>query len=131
MKGMSFDGWESYVDNLLNELAPWCNLPHRVVGNPPRSSSESSQCRSQVQHHLPCVVTLCRKYKILWPLWYHLLYQSRGGTVDHRHQDQQRRVDYCVGPNVTSFLNLVLEGLPKVSDIAIGFHSQTQGFMFF
>jgi hypothetical protein len=130
VKGMSFSGWESYVDNLLNELTPWCKLPHRAVGNPPRSLSESSQCRSQVQHHLPCVVTLGRKSKILWPLWYHLLYQSRGGTIDSRHQDQQSRVDYSVGPNATSCLTLVLEGLPKVSDIATGFHSLTQSFMF-
>jgi hypothetical protein len=56
-----FNGWESYIDNLLNELIPWCKLPHRAVGNPPRSPSESSQRRSQVQHHLPCDVTLGRK----------------------------------------------------------------------
>jgi hypothetical protein len=127
---MSFDGWESYVDNLLNELMPWCKLPHRAVGNPPRISSESSQRRSQVQHHLPCVVTLCRKSKILWPLWYHLLYQSRGGTIDSRHQDKQSKVYYSEGPNATSSLTLVLEGLPKIRDITTGFHSLTQGFIF-
>jgi hypothetical protein len=49
---------------------------------------------------------------------------------DSRHQDQERRVDYSEGPNATSWLTLVLEGLPKVSDIATGFHSLTQGFMF-
>jgi hypothetical protein len=78
----SFGGWESYIDNLLNELTPWCKLPHQAVGNSPRSSSESSQRQSQVQHHLPYVVTLGRKSKRLWPLWYHLLYQSRRGIVN-------------------------------------------------
>jgi hypothetical protein len=27
-------GWKSYVDDLLNGLTPWCNLPHIIVGIP-------------------------------------------------------------------------------------------------
>ena len=55
---------------------------------------------------------------------------KQGGAFDSWHQYQKRKVDYSEVPNVTSWLILVLEGIPKVSDIGIGFHSLTQGYMF-